>query len=158
MNICFNIPHAFHPGSSALDNACALRALLDCMINMNTLFRKHHECLPLYKSGVIYGRTHIWEPVSALYLPNKQPIDPVFWQPVGLSGGAKRGDCKSLASALIAEYRQKGLMANPVFRWAPRNDGSGALDFHILVNTVNGWEDPSRKLGMGEIEVARFFK
>ena len=159
MEITISFPHAFSAASSALDNACALKALLECMVAVNTGFLKFHDVPPLYHSGVRYGRTSIWEPVPALYLPNKVQdlFNPVFWVPRGVNGGQKRGDCKSLGTARVAELRMKGVQAEPVFRWAKRPDRSGNLDFHILVMLPNGdHEDPSRKLGMGSNEVQRY--
>lgn len=155
MIIPINIAHAFKPTCSRIDNALALRDLLDCMIALNMSFLRKHRVPPLYSSGVTYGRTHIWEPISALYLPNKTPLNRVFWEPRGVSGGERRGDCKSLATARIAELRLAGKHAEPVFRWAKRPVGN-ALDFHILVQTPEGWEDPSRKLGMGKVEIERY--
>lgn len=159
MELNLNLPHVFSPGTSALDNACALRCLLDCMVDLNISYLKYHEVPSLYNSGVRYGRTTIWEPIPALYLPNKVQdfFNPVFWIPRGVNGGEKRGDCKSLGTARVAELRMKGVQAEPTFRWAKRGDGLGNLDFHILVQLANGdYEDPSRKLGMGSQEVQRF--
>lgn len=160
MDIQFNVQQAFYPGASEVDNACALRALLDCMIALNLAYLKYHSAPSLYESGVIYGRTTIWEPTAALYLPNKFPDEAhgkVWWIPIGHSGGKKRGDCKSLTACRIAELRIKGTQANPVFRFSNRPDDSGYQDFHILIQTPTGWEDPSRKLGMGSNEL-RWFK
>lgn len=160
MDITLNIHQAFYPGASELDNALALRALLDCMVNLNLAYLRYHSAPPLYESGVVYGRTDIWEPTKSLYLPNKhshQRGRTLFWDPIGTSGGKQRGDCKSLSSALIAEYLMKGKKAEPVFRWVKRKDHSGLLDFHILVKTgLNTFEDPSAKLGMGKDELKWF--
>jgi hypothetical protein len=157
MKIEFNLPHVFSPIASTLDNACALRALLNCMIELNLAYLRHHPGVPiLIKSGVVYGRTHIWEPIPALYLPNKVPLNNVYWTPEGATGGQKRGDCKSLGTARVAELRYRGIKADPVFRWAKRANSNGSLDFHILVQTNNGYQDPSRELGMGAVEVARY--
>jgi hypothetical protein len=65
------------------------------------------------------------------------------------------GDCKSLATALCAQYRLAGIWCRPVFRFITRADGN--TDYHILVQTESGWEDPSAKLGMGVNENASFF-
>lgn len=150
MEIVFNLPHAFETGSSKVANAYTLRALLDCMVRINVQYlREHPDTPPLYKSGVRYGRTTIWEPIPALYLPNKQRWFGKFWAPSGISGGYQRGDCKSLAAARIAELVMSGRKARPEFRFHNRPDGSGYLDFHILLFTDNGYEeDPSRVLGM----------
>lgn len=141
MRICFNMSHVFNGHSTDLENAYALRSLLDCLINVNIAFLKFasNPVPRLYQSGVRYGRTEIWEPIPALY---------------------KRGygDCKSLAAALIAEYTVRKIQATPVFRFEPK-----MREYHILVLVPrrNGidrtqFEDPSRKLGMGVNEIARY--
>jgi hypothetical protein len=159
MDIVFNLHQAFYPGSSEVDNALALRALLEGMINLNLAYLRHHSTPPLYESGVVYGRTTIWEPTAALYLPNKHPRRVgriTYWDPLGNSGGKQRGDCKSLSAALIAEKLMKHQKAWPNFRFKKREDGSGLVDFHILVETPSGHEDPSAKLGMNSDELRYF--
>jgi len=144
MQIVYNLPHVFTPDSNPgdvlsrmqkeEDNAYALRALLDCLVNLNLGYLMCHPARPLYQSGVTYGRTLWWEPIPALYQRGY-------------------GDCKSLAAALIAQYRRAGVSASPVFRFRPRERRDGN-DFHILVQTRSGWEDPSKILGMGADETA----
>ncbi len=135
MDITFNVPHVFYPGSSHDENADALRILLDGLIRLNLAYLRHHSVPALYQSGVVYGRTEIWDTIPALY-------------------ARKFGDCKSLTAALIAEYHVKGIEARPVFRFNPRRDGG--LDYHILVQTGNQFEDPSKVLGMGRDENKHF--
>jgi hypothetical protein len=143
MEILFSLPHVFSgPASPAdpelahVDNACALRVLLDALIGLNLAYMRFHQCKPLYKAGVRYGRTQEWECIPALYR-------------------RRYGDCKSLAAALIAQYRLAGVQADPVFRWVVNDDGG--TDYHILVQTNTGFEDPSKVLGMGKDECARFY-
>jgi len=83
---------------------------------------------------VRYGRTKLWEPIPALYARGY-------------------GDCKSVATARIAELRRQGIEAKPVFRWVERP--GGIRDFHILVQKGDEFEDPSKILGMGKDENAR---
>jgi len=135
VRITVSMPHVFHPGSTPVENARALRVMLECLIQLNLAFLKDHSALPLYKAGVVYGRTQVWDTIPSLYARGY-------------------GDCKSLSAALIAQYRHRGIAAQPVFRWTERPDGSGARDFHILVQTSRGWEDPSKVLGMGQNENA----
>lgn len=135
MDITFNIPHAFSPSSPEDENSDVLRVLLDCLVRLNLAYLRNHTVPALYQSGVVYGRTLLWEPIPAIIA---------------------RGyaDCKSLAPWLIAQYIAQGIPCSPVFRFVYRGDGSGELDFHILVkrdDTVT-FEDPSRKLGMGRNE------
>lgn len=135
MQISFNLPHVFYPGSSPRDNALVLRALLEFLIDVNTSYLRFHRVLPLYQSGVYYKRTQTWDCIPSLY-------------------ALGYGDCKSLTAALVSEYRSKGIAADPVFRFNPNDRGGN--DFHILVETVKGFEDPSRRLGMGANENAYF--
>lgn len=132
MQITFDLPHVFNPASSAEDNAPVLRALMEALIAVDIAYlRKHPHTPPLYQSGVKYGRTLWWQPIPALY-------------------AAKRGDCKSLSAALVAQYRLAGIKARSSFRFNPRPGGHN--DFHILVQTARGFEDPSKVLGMGQDE------
>ena len=135
MEIAFNLPHVFGADSNSRDDAYALRTLLDCLVEINLAYLRHYPVPSLYRSGVVYGRTVLWEPIPALY-------------------HRKYGDCKSLSAALVAQYLMAGVNCRPVFRWAQRNDGG--KDFHILVQVGNTFEDPSRKLGMGSDEVRKF--
>jgi len=139
MQITYSLPHVFHPGASQVENAQVLKILLDTLINFNTAYLKNHTALPLYQSGVIYGRTQIWEPIPALYARGY-------------------GDCKSLSAALIAEYRKRGIACKPVFRFIENARQPGSINYHILVQTENGFEDPSKVLGMGKNENAHFHR
>lgn len=136
MEITFNLPHVFLPGSHRDDNALALNCLLECLVGINICLLQHHSYPTLYRSGVVYGRTQIWETIPALYRRGY-------------------GDCKSLSCALIAQYRLAGVECEPVFRFVDRRDGG--TDYHILVQTASRFEDPSKVLGMGARENARFF-
>ncbi len=137
MEISFNMPHVFFPGAPTVENAAALRILLDCLINLDRAYLRTHAAPSLYQSGVRYGRTRLWEPIPALY-------------------ARRYGDCKSLSAALIAEYREAGEEAVPVFRWI--RNANGGTDFHILVQSARGFEDPSKRLGMGTNENAHFMR
>lgn len=144
MRICFNLPHVFGGQSTDVENAYVLRALLDCLVEINVAFLKTHRNVPqLYSAGVVYGRTHGWEAIPALY---RRGV----------------GDCKSLTAALVAEYLMRGIEAIPVFRFIPNK--AGGNDYHILVEVPgrNGrhktkFEDPSRDLGMSPSLVRRFY-
>lgn len=142
-----NLPHVFAPGASEEENAHALRFLLEHLIAQNQVYlSRHHDWPGLYRSSVVYGRTRVWDSIPAL-----------------MQRGY--GDCKTLSAALIAEYRNAGIPAKPVFRFVD-NGKTGVLydlgvqagrnDFHILVETPNGREDPSKAKGMGKDENAYF--
>lgn len=136
MELTFNLQHWFEPSSPMLENILALRCSMDYIINLNHAFLLYNRAPNLYQSGVRYGRTRIWEPIPALY-------------------SRRAGDCKSLSAALIAQYRMSGITAQPVFRWVKNSDGT--VDYHILVQTYSGFEDPSKVLGMGKNENERFY-
>lgn len=149
MKIEFNLPHAFDPGCTERANAYTLRALLDCMVNINVQYLREHPKTPgLYQSGVRYGRTIIWEPIPALYKPNKHILWGKYWAPTdSMLPGKRIGDCKSLATARMAELIVSGRKVQPRFRFDPQPDGH--WNFHILLDTDKGYEeDPSRVLGM----------
>ncbi len=136
--VVWTLPHVFYPGADPDENAYALRCLLDCLTALNVSYLTYGAkriIPPLYDSGVYYERTVIWDTIPGLYRRGY-------------------GDCKSLTAALLAQYTKQGIECAPVFRFRERPDRSGALDFHILVQTENGFEDPSKVLGMGANEVA----
>jgi hypothetical protein len=137
VHITFNLSHVFYPESSSTDDGYVLRSLLDALIKIDLAYVRKYSPPTLYESGVVYGRTILWEPIPALY-------------------DRKFGDCKSLSAARIAELINAGVPAKPVFRWVEREDGG--KDFHILVQTLAGFEDPSRKLGMGTDECAKYYQ
>ena len=138
MDIQFSLPHVFSPRSSQAEDAAVLRILLESLVAVNRVYVRSHPVKSLYRSGVVYGRTRVWEPIPAMYRRGF-------------------GDCKSLTAARIAELREAGVDCRPVFRFRSRSDGY--KDYHILVlkNDVEGklWEDPSKILGMGRNENAR---
>ena len=132
------MPHVFFPGALPRDNADALLVLLEALIDVNVSYLRSQKRLGravprLYEAGVTYGRTDDWLCIPAIYA---------------------RGyaDCKSLTCALVAEYRLAGIPANPVHRhrWRGEQTYVGQRDFHILVQTDSGYEDPSKVLGMGK--------
>lgn len=135
MQIIHNLPEVFERGSSSARNARALKIELDCLIAHDLDYLQHHACPKLKNAGVIYGRTVWWENIPAV-----------------LERGY--GDCKSLSAWRTAELRHAGLAAKPVFRWVKNPDGY--RDFHILVQTEGGFEDPSKELGMGRDENVYF--
>lgn len=134
MQFVLDLPHVFCPGSQPVEDASAVRALLDCLIALNLCYLRNNRAPSLYRSGVVYRRTTVWDTIPALYARGY-------------------GDCKSLSAALIAEKRNRGEKALPTFRWV--KDGP-RTNYHILVQTPEGFEDPSKILGMGKNENAYF--
>jgi hypothetical protein len=139
----WEIPDVFYPGSSSVDNAESLQALLWCLIECNLFFigrmrSTGRSVQPLMSTPVFYRRTEVWDAIPALY-------------------ELGHGDCKSLSAAVVAEHMNDHIECLPCFRWAYRDDGSGELDYHILVQTSQGFTDPSKDKGMGLDEVAKFY-
>jgi hypothetical protein len=137
LEITFDLPHVFHPEASQVENALCLQNLLELLIQINMSYLQRHAVPALYRSGVRYAKTQKWLSIPALYRD-------------------RLGDCKSLTAALVAEYRMAKIFARPVFRFNERNKGSGIMDFHILVQTSTGFEDPSKVLGMPHSEILKF--
>jgi len=138
MLIPFQLSGVFTANSNALENAHCLKALLDALIECNVAYLRHHSAPSLYGSGVVYGRTTEWERIPDVL---------------------RRGyaDCKSLSSWRIAELRMKGIRCRSTFRFSRREGWLGGVpDFHILIQTQDGWECPSQKLGMNAPEESYF--
>jgi hypothetical protein len=136
--VTFDLPHCFDSASDPVSNAVALQALLHCLGAINLIFLQMRPgCIPaLYDSGVYYERTTVWDSIPALYRRGF-------------------GDCKSLTAALVAEYAAQGIKSKPVFRWMV-DKGDNQTNYHILVQTSQGFEDPSKVLGMEKHENAYF--
>lgn len=139
--VLFTLPNVFHASSDLAENAASLDPLLECLTDIDLVYLKFRRYTqPLYQNPVYYERTVVWDSIPALY---------------------KRGygDCKSLACALVAEYRAAGHIARPVFRFVPPQQAEkGQFQYHILVLGPNGWEDPSKVKGMGQNENRYFPK
>jgi hypothetical protein len=141
MKLEFDQPHVFFPQSHADDNARALDAAMEYLVSLDAIFLDRYPTPDLYESGVVYGRTSVWDTIPACRMKGF-------------------GDCKTLTAWRVAELRRAGYEARPVHRWIMRSGEQGPTDFHILVLTefrgpyVNsqGFEDPSKVLGMGRDE------
>lgn len=133
--VVFGIDDAFHPRASKTSNAKALRALLDCLIELDSICLDACPTLPkLYQTRVFY---HL--------MPSRAP-----WETTPVLYRRGFGDCKTLVATRIAELRRQGRVAIPVFRHV--KDGWGTM-FHILILHGNGvWECPSRNLGMRTLQ------
>jgi hypothetical protein len=84
--IVFGIDNAFHPRASKDSNAIALRALLDCLIDLDIICLNFDPTLPfLYSSGITYK-----------LMPSKAAWDTI---PTMVERGFT--DCKSLVAARI---------------------------------------------------------
>lgn len=139
MQITFNFPHVFTPAADSTENAEVLQATLEYWTKVNEIYLKRHPDTPtldsMIKSGrVHYARTKDWDCIPGLYARGS-------------------GDCKTLAPAQAAFLRRAGIHCRIVFRWVVRN---GRREFHILLQTPNGWRDPSKEAGMGAQENARY--
>lgn len=136
----FDMPALFCIGSTPVQDGAALNSLMAGLVALNEAYLSNHYAPPLYVTDVTYGRTDIWDTIPALYYGQKP------------NGKGPYGDCKSLSAALVAEYRKQGIECSPSFRWI--RTPLGIKDYHILVLTANGFEDPSKVKGMGTNEVA----
>ena len=133
--VVFSIGDAFYAQAPKSSNATALRALLDCLVELDVIYLEARPNTPgLYEARVFYH-----------FMPTRAPWDTI---PTLFSRGY--GDCKSLAAARIAELRRHGQTAIPVFRFVKNHWGTM---FHILLLHNNGtWECPSRILGMKTVQ------
>lgn len=132
--VVFHVGDAFNPQNSDTRNAKVLERLLDCLITLDGIWLAKRPLTPgLYDSGVQYNRTLVWDTTPALY-------------------ARQMGDCKSLASARVAELRRAGVWCRPVFRHKDRSDGNFRM-YHILIMFQDGtWECPSARLGMHDFQ------
>jgi hypothetical protein len=128
MIISFSLPLVFAPNSNTEENAKVLRVLLESLIAIDKIHLTFHGSPRLYSSGVRYRLIDEWLDIPSLLM-------------LGY------GDCKSLVAYLCAERRLAGQVCNPVFRWI--NDRKTGLAYHVLCQTRDGFEDPSKVLGMG---------
>lgn len=129
MNIPFNLPWVYCPGSSDEENAVVLRHLLECLTAINVEYLQRHPTRSIFQAGVRYGRTFEWDSIPAVIRRGY-------------------GDCKSLSAWYCAELRLRGEKCRPIFKMFPSS--YGAPNFHIWVATSEGEVDPSAKLGMNE--------
>jgi hypothetical protein len=137
--VVFSLPNVFHPNSDLGENAAALEPLLECLCDIDLAYLYFNpNTVSLYQSPVYYDRTVVWDSIPALYKRGK-------------------GDCKTLATQRVAEYRKSGLPARPVFRFLPpAQNPKNQFQYHILVLGPYGWEDPSKIKGMGKNENSYF--
>lgn len=129
--VVFSIGGAFHPRASKIANSIALRALLECLIDLNLIcWDVCPNMKKFYETDVFY---HL--------MPSQAP-----WETTPTLYRRGHGDCKSMVAARVAELRRAGKVAMPVFRHV--TDGWGTM-FHILILHGDGtWECPSRIRGM----------
>jgi hypothetical protein len=137
----FELPHLFVLGHNSpddqLENGKALVKLLDALVALNVAWLMRHPCIPLYETGVYYGRTDEWEPYPSLVARGY-------------------GDCKSLGALRVAEYIMQGVNARHSHRWLERKNDKFVM-YHILAETSPGvYEDPSKILGMNLGEFSYF--
>ncbi len=137
----FDLPSLFCAESTPVQDGNALQVLLKGLTDLNRAYLRNHVVPDLSDSNVVYGRTDIWDTIPALY-SLKDTAD----------GPRAFGDCKSLTACRVAQYEKRGIPCSAVFRWI--RTPQRTKDYHILVLTGNGFEDPSKEKGMGTNEVA----
>jgi len=118
-----------------------LKLLLWCLIGLNIEYLRMNPNTPmLYKSGVRFIREKEGEEL---------------WPTIGEVIANGGGDCEDLAAWRVAELRVKGIPARPAWRHrlVRMPSGNEATLYHILVYIPGkGFDDPSRRLGMGTNE------
>ena len=114
-----------------------LQILLWALIALNREYlRNNPNTPPLYSAGVRYIR---------------EPEGFEQWPDIGIIMKQGGGDCEDLACWRVAELLESGIEARPAWRHREvQSDESGKIFtlYHILVHTPNGFEDPSKRLGM----------
>lgn len=134
-----DMAHVFRPDSHETDDSLALKACLDCMVEIDRIFLRTYRSPKLYDCGARFTRTEDWRPTPAII-------------------ASRKADCKSFGPARCAELLEDGVPVLMVHRWAKRDEADGrraprlrqdGTDFHILL-MVDGrlFEDPSKILGM----------
>lgn len=131
-----------------------LQILLWTLVNLNREYLKQNPATPsIYDSGVRFIREE----------PNRWPQGVTWksgeiyeqWPDIGRIIAQGGGDCEDLACWRAAELLESGIPARPAWRHREvemtegANVGKKMTLYHIIVWTPNGFEDPSRKLGMG---------
>ena len=124
---------AFNGVADAEESIAQLGALLDCLVQIDTIYLLHHSHAPLlYASGVRY---------------EEEPIGADFWRDIPTVLKYGTGDCEDLACWRVAELRVRGISARPII--IPQLRPNGKFLYHIVVAMPDGsTEDPSRRLGM----------
>ena len=133
---------AFNGTRDPQESIEVLAAMMNCLIEMNSIHLRRHPNTPLlYQSGVRY---------------EEEPIGAEFWRdiPTVLRYGV--ADCEDLAGWLIAEKRVRfGIPATaliiPQLRQPTAARPEGSFLYHIAVATPDapgGVDDPSKRLGM----------
>lgn len=124
----------FRPGVDRDLSDVSLRALLECLVNLDEMHLRTHPRTPgLYESGVVY---------------REEPPGAEDWQDIPTTLAMECGDCEDLACWRAAELRvRRGVRAVADFTRETQADGT--VLYHIVVRLPDGSiEDPSRLLGM----------
>lgn len=134
--VVLRLPHVTR-GLLVRDTPEGVQPTLDELTEANVAFLREHPDTPsLYASGVRYG-------IETMGLDDWNAIPFVLAQGIG--------DCEDLACWLAAEYRVRGVQAEPFATSMPL----GSLDanlLHVQVRLPDGRvEDPSARLGMRSI-------
>ncbi len=116
--------HLWNVGAGLPYSEEATQALIDGLTAVNAAWLRHHSAPPLYSSGVTYRRERGRE----------------HWQAIPEVLKRRTGDCEDLAAWRAAELQAAGKKARAVLiKIRPRQ-------YHVVVETPAGREDPSRRL------------
>ena len=133
---------AFNGTRDAQESLEDLVAMLNCLIEVNSIYLRHHPNTPLlYNAGIRY---------------EEEPIGAEYWRDIPTVMRYRLADCEDLAAWLIAEKRVRfGIPARPLIIPQLRAPTSvrpeGSYLYHIAVATPDapgGVDDPSKRLGM----------
>ena len=124
-----------------------LRALLDCLTRVcANYFRRNPHAPSIYTCGVRYRREPREDVQRVGWVEGKED-----WQSPAETLRRGFGDCEDLACYQAAWYQvMQGKRSFAQFYWKNRPDGGAT--YHIIIQHPNGsHEDPSARLGMGQV-------
>jgi len=120
-----------------------LKAMLECLVQINVALMQSRRFPELYETGIRY---------------RQEPLGQENWRDAAIILQTGFGDCEDLAAYRVAELRVRhNIPAVCVFRWktlSVKQDGADRKVklYHILVGVPYKGkvliEDPSKKLGM----------
>ena len=128
--VTFQLSRALSPNVPAAEQLPPLNALCHALYVCNLDWLEANPDAPSILSGHVR------------YALDPRGIE--RWLDIGQLHERKRGDCKSIASAVAAELTVAGMRAVPMV--VPTNEVRP--DFHVVVATDRGIYDPSITLGM----------
>ena len=133
---------AFNGMRDSQESLESLAAMMNCLIELNSIHLRYHPDTPLlYQAGIRY---------------EEEPLGAEFWRDIPTVMRYRAADCEDLSGWLIAEKRVRfGIPAVPIIipqlRPPTPQRPEGSYTYHIAVATPDvpgGVDDPSKRLGM----------